>query len=228
MTDRPILFSGPMVRAILDGRKTQTRRVLKPQPFPVGGPFYQPHPVMSPRERHSVSLQWFIANFQNVPWAVGDRLWVCEAYRVHHRFDHVKPSEIQAIEGDVFYQANDPVIPVHLGKLRPSLFMPRWASRLTLTVTDVRVQRVQEMSEDDAWAEGCKPGDPDDNGNPFPAEEPHPVGGFVGWECARDWFADLWDSLNEPRGYGWEANPWVVAITFDVRRCNIDGKEKDK
>tara|TARA_R100000789_G_scaffold64101_1_gene60697 strand:- start:123 stop:680 length:558 start_codon:yes stop_codon:yes gene_type:complete len=107
-------------------------------------------------------------------------------------------------------------------RLRPSIHMPRWASRLTLTVTDVRVQRLQDISEEDAWAEGCKRGDPWDNGlGYFPAEEPDPSGiGHVGWDYAKEWFEDLWNSLHGPDAWG--ANPWVYAVSFDVQRGNID------
>ena len=88
--------------------------------------------------------------------------------------------------------------------------MPRWASRLTLTVTDVRVQRVQDISEGDIAAEGIARG--------F-------SGGPHGEEGLYEDFADLWDSLNAPRGYGWDANPWVAAYTFTVQRQNIDQME---
>jgi hypothetical protein len=99
--------------------------------------------------------------------------------------------------------------------------MPRWASRLTITVNEVRAQRLQDISEADAWAEGCIPGEMNDLGNPFPADEPDPSGiGERGWDCARDWFADLWNSLHGLTA--WDTNPWVVAISFDVRHGNID------
>lgn len=92
--------------------------------------------------------------------------------------------------------------------------MPRWASRITLEVTGVRVERLQDISEADAWAEGCTPGTLDDNGDPFPAEEPHPSGiGTRGWDSARDWYADLWEAIN---GEGsWDANPWVWVVEFE-------------
>lgn len=101
----------------------------------------------------------------------------------------------------------------------PSIHMPREFSRLTLAVTEVRVQRLQDITEADAWAEGCKPGELNDRGEPFPAEEfdPH---GSRGWDCARDWYADLWEKLH---GEGaWDANPWVAAYSFTVQLGNID------
>ncbi|WP_375263234.1 hypothetical protein [Palleronia sp.] len=232
MTDRPILFSGPMVRALLDGRKTQTRRVLKPQPFEHEGQWFVEYPGLDggglgihDTEAAAVA-EWMPFIKPRIRFARGDRLWVRETWAVAPIYDGVRPREINPGGKPrwcgIRYAATDARKGI---KDRPSIFMPRWASRLTLQVTDVRVQRVQEISEDDAWAEGCKPGDLDDNGNPFPAEEPHPKGGWIGWDYARDWFADLWDGLNGPRGYGWDANPWTVAVTFTVHRQNIDQME---
>lgn len=196
MTDKPIIFSAPMIRALLGGRKSQTRRVLKPQPFPVGGPFYRPHPVTDPRQWHSVSARGFIVNIQTLPYAPGDRLWVREACH---------------IDGDqTTYRADMPAGCDTRGwGWKTSIFMPRWASRLTLTVTDVRVQRVREISEADAAAEGA-----DYRTERGKAEIP----GLT----AKAQFEVIWDDINGERGFGWDANPWVVALTFDVHRCNID------
>lgn len=204
MGDRPIIFSAPMVRALLDGRKTQTRRVLKPQPKMLrgAGPFYRPHPTTAPHEWHALH-GGHIAAIVKVPYAVGDRLWVREAW-----FDP------QMDGARRLYVADNPqdVGPVH--RKRPSIHMPRWASRLTLTVTDVRVQRLQEISEEDARAEGL--------------EWAAPTWGVKG--LAESWngdprlaFAALWNSLHGPGA--WDANPWVCALTFTVDRRNIDAKE---
>ena len=99
----------------------------------------------------------------------------------------------------------------------PSIFMPRWASRLTLIVTDVRVQRLQEISEDDAKAEGCP-------GWYSPA---HPDQGVTDGRLPHEEFAELWDSLNAGRGYPWNSNPWICALTFDVIKQNIDHIKKE-
>lgn len=212
MTDKPILFSGPMVRALLDDSKNQTRRVLRPQPFPVGGPFYRPHPVTDPRQWHSVSARGTIANIQIVPYAPGDRLWVREHWRTHVAYQDLPPRDLGG-EEPVRYEADGyletwgwPFMDAP-GRLRQGMHMPRWASRLTLIVTDVRVQRVQEMDRGDAMGEGC----------PFPnmAKGPNPL----------EWFADLWNDLNEKRGFGWDVNPWVCAVTFTVHHQNIDQME---
>lgn len=142
-----------------------------------------------------------------MPYVPGDRLYVREAHYL-----------INGIAAQ--HKLPDAWKTPHL-KLRPSIHMPRWASRLTLTVTEVRVQRLQDISEADAWAEGCIQGDADDVGGFFPAEEPHHSGiGYQGWDCARDWYADLWESLH---GDGaWDANPWVAAVSFTVVKGNID------
>lgn len=223
MTDRPIIFSGPMVRALLEGRKFMTRRVLKPQPPDYRGAS-SPPPTLRPKKHDMAYFDaysggpfwcwWDEYDRQGPGWvkisyAPGDRLWVREtwakvpssAYRMSDgvvQTQNPTDADIAAI-----YAAGwDRSIP----GWRPSIFMPRWASRLTLTVTDVRVQRVQEISEEDARAEGVR-------GN---------AGGSWGCEGLIEDFADLWDSINAKRGYGWDANPWVVALTFTVHHQNID------
>lgn len=224
MTDRPIIFSAPMVQAILSGRKSMTRRVLKPQPtLPWGSASHAGKSWWT----HD-SLTGDVIETWRLRYAVGDRLYVREAHSLPLSWTE-NPNA--AYIGHVFYPASvdapfrSPYLrekPSDHGRLRPSIHMPRWASRLTLTVTDVRVQRLQEISEGDAWAEGCKQGDPWDSGEGFfPAEEPSPDGkGFIGWDCARDWYADLWNSLHGPDA--WDANPWIVAVSFSVQHGNID------
>lgn len=98
------------------------------------------------------------------------------------------------------------------GRRRHSMHMPFWASRINVKVLKVGAERLQDVSEEDAWAEGCKRGLPTDNGGFFPAEEPHPKGGFVGWDCALDWYLDLWDSLHGEGAS--EKNPWLWPLHF--------------
>lgn len=222
MTDRPILFSAPMVRAMLAGTKTQTRRTLNPQPFPVGGPFYRPSPSTKPNEWHSVSASGHIANIQTIRIAYGDRLWVKETWRP-------LPIDLAPWDIEVAYAAdgerriikdgefgdNDWTMPkaAKHGNVSP-LFMPRWASRLTLTVTDVRVERLQDISKADAIAEGIERR----AGGYSVIDEKRGMSGIS--ESARVAYSMLWDVINGPGA--WEANPWVAAYTFTVHRGNID------
>ncbi|WP_306043604.1 hypothetical protein [Mameliella sp. MMSF_3455] len=234
MTDKPILFSGPMVRALLDGRKTQTRRVAKITAV-MGDKVGITSPNESLIELEPGEFHKGIFHYESVdalsgpcrlPYAIGDRLWVREAWRTSRHYDDLKPSEMGG-EEPVQYIA-DGAVYAHAGSVddlsgraRPSMFMPRWASRLTLIVTDVRVQRVQEISNEDAKAEGCK-GDLSRirQMDLFGAsEDDREMMRLMtcGWQ-----FRDLWDGLNARRGYGWDVNPWVAAYTFKVHRQNID------
>lgn len=195
MAERPILFSGPMVRALLNGSKTQTRRVLKPQPgfLPNGGNWYRPH---SDRPRHwqyaAGRADTRIYAYLDAPYAPGDRLWVREKW---------SPSDPRPV-----YAADPMFDGMRDGDFawgwKPSIHMPRWASRLTLTVTDVRVQRVQEITHSDALAEGVD----------YDVSKPD------GAPAQR--FQRLWNSLNRSRGFGWDVNPWVVAVTFTVNAAS--------
>lgn len=143
----------------------------------------------------------------------GDRLWVREAWRAPREFDAVAPRDIPP-GTDVWYEAQDnvPFHPSDFGKLRPSMFMPRWASRITLEVTGVRVERLQDISEADAVAEGCECDS--DGWRDYQMPETQCCG------TAIESFRSLWNSLHGPDA--WDANPWVVALTFTVRHGNID------
>jgi len=220
VADKAILFSTPMVRALLEGRKTQTRRALNPQPFPVGGPFYRPFPVADPNYWYSVGRRGLVCNIQKVRYAPGDRLWVKETWRASKVADELPP---RALVGGgysrVWYEADRDNCDQH-GKVRVSIHMPRWASRITLTVTEVRIQRLNDCTEEDAIAEGCV-WDDDKAGFWVPGVE-HPMKGFpyLARATAREMYAALWDTIN---GSGeWLGNPWVVAVTFDVAPGNID------
>jgi hypothetical protein len=190
--ERPIIFSGPMVRAILAGNKTQTRRIVK-----------------------GAALSWlteseftpeFTANPENnlSPYGyAGDRLWVRETWQMNE-----PPS-------GAIYRAGD--IAGHIdGGWRPSIFMPRWASRLTLEITAVRVERLQEISTADAMEEGI----------PQTGGEAHAQGLFnLDRTPGHEWdnrtsvenFAVLWDTINAKRA-PWKSNPWVWVIEFKVSR----------
>lgn len=208
MTDRPIIFSAPMVRALLDGRKTQTRRILKPQPVPflvddkpceVALEHYADYPL--PRVRLGR-----VITKQEVRYAVGDRLFV----RENHRLTDCECTEACRGPGHVWYEADSSGYRNVAGnKLRPSIHMPRWASRLTLAVTGVKVERLQEISEADAIAEGADPIiDHGTGSTPYL----HRIG-----------FEHLWCRINGETA--WIENPFVVAVTFQVIKANVDASE---
>ena len=172
-SEKPILFSGPMVRAILGGRKTQTRRGVKA-------------PSWSSPEKAGVDF--------GCPYgATGDRLWVRESFSVYGQ-----PGNPQ-----VFYRADYDEKTDAL-KYKPSIHMPRWASRITIEVVDVRVERVRDIIPSDAISEGI--------GVCGRIEDTNAIADF----CA------LWDSINAKRGYSFESNPFVWVIGF--RKISVDTK----
>jgi hypothetical protein len=212
MTDRPIIFSAAMVRALLEGRKTQTRRIYK---VPAGSYVEQ--------GRVWAMTDGCAYGDKALPYAPGDRLYVREAHALWA--DDESRRAAQLIEGSddpCIYRADfhDGADCLAMGgdRWRPSIHMPRWASRITLTVTEVRVQRLQDISEADAVAEGIQKGEPT-------GELSRLLGcvwGFDGFRYSNPVVAyrDLWNSLHGPDA--WDANPWVVAVSFTVERRNID------
>lgn len=216
MSDRPILFSGPMVRALLEGRKTQTRRVIKPRPWNSAGDTVDISRASAARITIGADGRSYVA-FDHprggpltayvAPYVVGDRLWVRETGNWRGPMkDHIGGGQM----GFTFYAADSDRGRSEFfdDKNRPGIFMPRWASRLTLTVTDVRVQRLQEISPADAIAEGIAPAA---NSLTIDCDTPNPVDGYQA----------LWDKLNAERA-PWTSNPWIVAVTFTVEQRNID------
>ena len=204
MTDRPIIFSAPMIKALLDGRKGQTRLVLKPQPEYLGGYGDEADPE-----------EWGWIEEDGTPLSVldicpngymkGDRLWVREAHALvpssAYRMSDGVAQAIDPADADmacVYQEGWERCAP----RWRPSIHMPRWASRLTLVVTDVRVTRLHDIIRGDAMAEGC------------------PFSNMAAGPDPREWFRDLWNSIHGPEA--WAANPWVAALTFKTHRCNID------
>ena len=191
MKDRQILLSAQMVNAILDGRKAQTRRVVKPQPIANHRGKFN---FTQFTDDEGIESYW-----QNQPfWWVrcpfgkdGDNLWVRETWAAQHGLDDTRPREMIQANTRLHYAATE-----DRGGLlwRPSIHMPRWASRITLEITGIRVERLNEISRGDAMEEGC----------PFPnmASGPDPI----------KWFSDLWESIT---GEGsWNANPYVWVIEF--------------
>lgn len=207
MTVRPILFSGPMVRAIIDGRKSQTRRVLKRNKYG-GWPYYLAGQLVGEQCSPSTSA---------TPYRTGDLLWVRETWAMPHGFDMAPASlDVKKQHGlQVAYKTSDNP---NSYSWRPGIHMPRWASRLTLSVDAVKVERLQDISEDDAKAEGAS------------FHDGRGVG-HSGWRhdlkdvhaTAKCSFRRLWDSINGQReGASWDENPWVVAISFETICANVD------
>ena len=188
---KPIIFSAPMVQAILDGRKTQTRRVIKPQP----------ERYLSRDAGNRVPIAVWVDNQKWVkpPYQPGDILWVRETwatvssgiieYKATYKEPYTGSAEIDHIGNKI--------------KWRPSIHMPREATRIFLRVTNVRVERLQDITEEDAKAEGCHERLLNDGWK------------NIGKLTARDDFIMLWEYLNAKRGYGWDTNPWVWVIEFE-------------
>lgn len=189
MKERPILFTGPMVRAILEGRKTVTRRVVSPQPDFLGS-MVDPN---TPFKTLDAGLHARITCPYGEP---GDRLWVREAWAADAQVDAIAPSDLSQGE-PIWYPADLSVRQtgcsmISKGRVRPSIHMPRWACRILLEITAVRVERLQDISDPGALAEGVS------------HSEMHSGDSLV------DVFARLWEST----GGDWAANPWVWVVEF--------------
>lgn len=222
MKERGILFSAEMVRAILADRKAQTRRIVDPRQsasttlVQIGGrgPIFD-----ATIEHHRAQMM------ERCPYGVsGDRLWVRETWyddlspapapseRERHEDGSVEGIDYRATHDCSNYEAGCPCNPDGDGRRsewRPSIFMPRWASRITLEVIGVRVERLQAISEDDAIAEGITRYD----GRWFDGA-PHAIKGTAkALPTAREAFASLWDHINGERA-PWASNPWVWAVSF--------------
>lgn len=200
-TARPILFSAPMVRALLAGRKTQTRRLANFEPLDGVNLSFRGLAVdqLTPGKWALVSRGaggcWNErSKVWKCPYGVpGDLLWVRETF-----------AQVTNFPPSVRYYATDDVH--ELRRKRPAIHMPRWASRLTLEIENVRVERLQDISKADVIAEGIS------EREGCPIEDVH-----CGWH---EPYAALWNSIN---GAGsWEANPWVVVLTFKVHHANVD------
>lgn len=195
MKEKPILFSGPMVSAILEKRKTQTRRVVKPQP-PMGARVYGPEmyePVDYDRYGNMVPGKPVYGAYAD-NWGVecpygkpGDQLWVRESW--WERKDHIP--ELKDPGAIRFTEPSEDL--AYLYKKRPSIHMPRWASRIQLEIIDVRIERLQVIAKYEASAEGIC----------YNKEYSYKAG-----------FKALWNSINAKRGFPWDMNPWVWVIEF--------------
>jgi len=235
MKERPILFSAPMVRALLAGTKTQTRRICNPA---MAHSLSHVVEVPDPQERGQVYNGTTFGDeegaiqFASPYGGMRDRLWVREAFRFPASLDHLSPSVCGDKALDAGYRTpwaptqyeadstrtgewrgfDTPPAETKPGKLRPGIHMPRWASRILLEITNVRVERLQDISEADAAAEGVAtwaPGalSPDSLGN-----DPS------------DQFRWLWTSINGPSS--WHANPWVWALDFQLSQTHQQGQKQ--
>jgi hypothetical protein len=223
MTARPILMSGPMVQALLDGTKTQTRRVVNPRIYVELTASDDPESITTGAVQQSdPAFGVACKQYVRCPYgAVGDQLWVRETWQyadwtedgmpwIRYRADDAT----RFVDGHLLTEADcdrltdrweslsDPANVAIDGKAadrtwRPSIFMPRWASRITLTIADIRVQRLQEISDSDCVAEGISVA-------PIARSEISPF----------EFYRDLWESINGAES--WALNPWVWALTFRV------------
>lgn len=195
MKEHPIIFSASEVRAILDGRKTQMRRVVKPQPLHDGGRT----PRVHYDDHDNIVAIGDSRRRINCPYGKpGDRLWVRETWRLFDSstecacYDYCGCSRFH---GKPLYKASHDYLG---GPWKPSISMPRWASRITLEITNVRVERLQDISGPDCWAEGIED---------------------AGWDCEKYGsvtycYRDLWESIYGPGS--WDRNDWVWVIEFKL------------
>lgn len=187
--ERPILSSGEMVRAILSDRKTQTRRIVKPPPKVVHALY---HDASIDTERIFPNGDQRIHCPYGVP---GDLLWVRETWQEILNVKECSQGKSWDATSTKYVFAADGEKPFY-GKWRPSIHMPRGASRINMEITSIDVERLQDISEADAVAEGC-----------------HVGAGAGNWRNARHRFEELWDSINIKRA-PWASNPYVWVIEF--------------
>lgn len=189
---KPILFTGAMVRALLAGTKTQTRRIVRGAFHEPGG-YLQSEPVGDGGEWCFGCSKVPASFLTRCPCgAPGDKLWVRETWRtINDPATCIGDALAIDYRADGIQRIGDKIGTL---KWKPSIFMPRWASRITLQVTGVRVERLQEITAQDAISEGISVDDSQLRETPN--------------------FRELWDSINAGRGYGWASNPWVWRIEF--------------
>lgn len=245
MKTTPLIFNADSIRAMLDGRKSQTRRIVKPQPnedrwkswvVPEARPYFQTD------EHGKVVMTHAIFHHQSdglplVAWRCpygqpGDLIWCRETWGVGCRPDPYQGwrDGLEYRADESFLQHDCDLLPLHFvtppegvdldeyasGWKSPTQ-MPRWASRLTLRLTAVRVQRVQEISESDCYAEGIEAWLEHDENLPRYAD-----GTPNKYNNIRQAYAYWWNSINAKRGYPLADNPWVRALTYDVIHANVD------
>lgn len=225
MKERPILFSGAMVRAILSGQKTQTRRVVKHRwPHLWQEPWYATGCVLDDLPGQTGAFMEFRhrsqdeAGFSGSPASTlvpcpygqpGDRLWVRECFA-----DEAGGTRKFAGE-HIYYRADGDGVDLQGGRWKPSIHMPRWACRIVLEIVSVRVERLQDISESDALAEGILADSFEHNGQRYFRDyrlTDAEASTQPALTCPRESFRSLWESINDPES--WQANPWVWVVEF--------------
>jgi hypothetical protein len=227
VNEAPTLMSPPMVRATLNGVKDQTRRIItrrnsffdggkwpnwvKDDAFDWQNAFIDQGPSPAGNSGPYLKLPWPSEKTVHriyPRYQVGQHLWIKETWRTDKKFDQIKPillSQGSRILYEADYQDECPLG----GRIRQSIFMRRWMSRITLEITDMRLEQLQNISEKDAVQEGCFKGKA--SGRVFENQVMMQLGGPQ-WATAKDWYADLWDTINGDRS--WDKNPWVWVIGF--------------
>lgn len=206
---KPILFSTELIPHILRNRKTQTRRVIKPQliePVGVTGAYFDarnggPQWNWRTKDNHQYPDQIIKCPYGKV----GDRLWVRETWAVHVSSDKIPPKNLGG-NPMLWFKADRMPAQNSKGKWRPSIFMPRWASRIQLLITGIRAERIQDMSFKD-WQRDFMPTE---------LEVDKSRETFVGAEFQRDCIKKLWDKINSRRGFPFDLNPWVWVVDFEI------------
>lgn len=207
MKEHPIIYSAPMVRAYLEDRKTETRRVIITK---LGGLI-----------ELSISDEQFKKNLEIMPLKcpygqAGDTLWVREK---HQLFTPIGTRKIiidypsgykKAFDVRATRYIDNPTGKGYFPKWRPSIHMPRWASRLTQTITSIRVERLQGITYEDIKAEGWD----GENSSIYIPPNPYVENSEDIKNAARLWYRELWDSINEKRGHSWQSNPFVWVISY--------------
>jgi len=224
----PILFNDEMVRAILEGRKTQTRRPIKPQPAECRwidriltmkwkSTIFNPHRV-KPRNEILVGCPygqpgdrlWVRETFGVIsPESVGDEQWYQIRQKRSFRI-HPESNRVDGIAGAIYRADGEFEFAPGYEKWHPSIHMPRWASRIDLEIASIRVQRVQDISQRDALYEGCPGGRSELNRRTVEMLSDSGTGAAM-----RVWFRQQWNAIYADRGLSWDINPWVWVLVFE-------------
>ncbi|MDR3543255.1 MAG: hypothetical protein P4L69_20185 [Desulfosporosinus sp.] len=216
MNEKPILFSIEMVKEILAGRKMKTRRVVKHQP-PLNNSFVHGRVISSTEPKNEGCVGWgsnegCITHYCKMPYDVGDVLWVRETWRPKGAWsgscrgceiEYRAGGENEIIHGEVM------AVPSRKTPWKPSILMPRAFARLFLKVKGIRVERLQDITEEDARNEGC-----------FLPSHSVEDGTLIGDSVTM--FKIIWNNLNAKRGFGWDVNPWVWVVEFEKMEAEKD------